>query len=136
MQTVNKLNTLTKKVEYCLERFTETRNSDIDLFTRLCESFFPPFERPLYSWRDLASAMHRVPNLDHIARARRKVIEINGYKKYLPTDKSIAMARGLNEAVWIDYAKQNNIPLDQIQVTPLLKPDDENHISNKAVSWL
>lgn len=56
--TILKLNKLTDRVEYCLKNFQETRNSDIDLFARLCETFYPPFERPLYNWRDLAYAMH------------------------------------------------------------------------------
>jgi len=71
MISVQKLNTITQRVEYCLERFNETRNSDIDLFARLCENFYPPFERPLYNWRDLAHAMHSVPSLDHIAMHQR-----------------------------------------------------------------
>lgn len=108
--TVKKLTTLHNKVEYCLDRYPETRNSDIDLFARLCENFYPPFERALHNWRDLASAMHSVPSLDHIARVRRKVIEQHEYKKYLPTERYIAEARGYNKAVWEAYARLNNIP--------------------------
>lgn len=105
--TYQKLNKLTDRVEYCLSKYPETRDSDIDLFARLCERFYPPFERPLYNWRDLAQAMHIVPSMDHIARLRRAVIMRNKYKKYLPTRFSIAEARKINKEVWTDYAVNN-----------------------------
>ena len=105
MITYQKLQNLHQRVEYCLDRFQEARNSDIDLFARLCENFYPPFERPLYNWRDLAGAMHSVPSLDHIARVRRKVVEENGYKKYLPTDIGIALHRGYDRKTWYEYAR-------------------------------
>lgn len=107
MIDVPKLNKLTDRVEYCLERYPESRNSDIELFARLCERFYPPFERPLYNWSDLAYAMHQVPSMDHIARMRRKVIERNGYKKYLPTEVGIALHRGIARKVWEQYAKES-----------------------------
>lgn len=111
MITSKKLNTIDQRVEYCLENYPETRNSDIELFARLCERFYPPFEKPLYNWRDLAATMHQVPSLDHIARCRRRVIQRNNYKKYLPTVKEIAIARGIQQSVWQDYAmgKKDNV---------------------------
>lgn len=114
--TVKKLQTLEAKVEHCLERYVEARNSDIDLFAKVCENFYPPFERGLYNWRDLAGAMHQVPSLDHIARCRRKVIQRHQYKKYLPSVHSIAIHRGLNESVWKQYAVQNKIPISNPNV--------------------
>jgi len=108
--TTRKLNKLRDRVEYCLERYPETRNSDIDLFTRLCERFYPPFERPLYNWQDLATTMHQVPSLDHIARLRRKIIQQHDYAKYLPTVRAIALNRGIAEDIWHNYAKENKLP--------------------------
>lgn len=110
MLTTQKLTTIHNKVKYCLERYPEARNSDIDLFARLCENFYPPFERPIYNWRDLAGAMHSVPSLDHIARCRRKVVQDAKYTNYLPTDLHIALNRGYNRKVWSAYATLNNIP--------------------------
>ncbi len=107
--TVKKLTTLTNRIEYCLERYPHTRNSDIDLFASVCENFYPPFERPLYNYRDLAGAMHQLPSLDHVARLRRNIIRKNNYKKYLPTNPNIAIFRGISEQIWRIYAKANNI---------------------------
>lgn len=112
--TVNKLQSIQQKVEHCLDKYPETRNSDIDLYARLCENFYPPFERPIYNWRDLAYAMHSVVSLDHVARCRRKVIRKYNYTRYLPTDRGIALHRGYNEQVWRDYAVANNIDLGSV----------------------
>lgn len=104
-----KLNTLHARVEYCLERFDETRNSDSTLLIRLAENFYPPLNKYLYSWREVGDALHLLPSLDHIARVRRKVVRENGYKKYLPTDKRIAEARKINETKWKAYAVAHNL---------------------------
>jgi hypothetical protein len=128
MITQRKLTTLHHKVDYCLDRFPETRNSDIDLFARLCENFYPPFEHAIYNWRDLAGAMHSVPSLDHIARVRRKVIQENRYLKYLPTDKGIALHRGYSQKVWNEYARLHNIPEPLTERNIPIEFDDEgNH---------
>lgn len=111
--TVNKLQTLENKVEYCLAKYIDAKNSDIDLFARLCENFYPPFESAIYTWRDLAGAMHAVPSMDHIARVRRRLIRRHHYKKYLPTVKGIALHRGLNAKVWHEYALNNDIQLEE-----------------------
>lgn len=109
MITTQKLKNVEQKVAYILENYLETRNSDIELFAKYCERFYPPFERPIYNWRDLAGAMYQVTNFDHISRCRRKAIERSNYKKWLPTDKNVAMNRGYSEEVWREYAKENNI---------------------------
>ncbi len=130
--SVRKLQTLEHKVEYCLERYTDAKNSDIDLFARVCENFYPPFESAIYNWRDLAGAMHAVPSLDHIARVRRKIIRKHGYRKYLPTELGIALHRGLNEKVWREYATTNNItnPADHASNIPVGYNDDGEYIGN------
>jgi hypothetical protein len=132
--TVHKLQTIHQKVKYCLERYPETRNSDIDLFARLCENFYPPFERPLYGWRDLAGAMHSVPSLDHIARCRRKVIQESNYKKYLPTDEYIALGRGYARNTWKQYAISHNIPeLPKASNIPIGYNDDGQYIGQADI---
>jgi len=108
--TVQKLNNLTQRVEFILDRYPETRNSDLELQAQVCIQFYPPFESAIYNWRDFVSVMRSLPTLDFIARARRKVIQKNDYKKYLPTIKEVAIARGINEAVWTEYAQQSDIP--------------------------
>lgn len=113
--TVQKLNTLTQRVEHILDRYPITRNSDLELQAQVCLQFWPPFESAIYNWRDFVSVMRSLPNLDHIARARRKVIQKSGYTKYLPTVREIALARGYNEKVWEEYARQENIPTSKVQ---------------------
>lgn len=109
--TVQKLNNLSQRVEHILNRYPNTRNSDLELQSTLCESFCPPFERAIYNWRDYVTVMRSLPTLDQIARARRKVIQRSGYKKYLPTIKEVAINRGYAESIWYEYAKQENIAL-------------------------
>ena len=109
--TVQKLNNLTQKVEYCLDRYPNTRNSDLELMAKLCESFYPPWESAIYNWRDFVTVMRTLPTLDHIARARRKVVEKSGYTKYMPTIIEVAQPRGYNEEIWREYARQHNIAM-------------------------
>ena len=107
--TVQKLNNLTQRVEFVLERYPETRNSDLELQAQVCIQFYPPFETAIYNWRDFVSVMRSLPTLDHIARARRKVIQKSDYKKYLPTIREVAIARGINEKIWEEYGRQKTI---------------------------
>lgn len=109
MINTESLSKLHQKVKYCLRLFPETRNSDIELFARLCENFFPPFQMPLYNWRDVAYTLHQVPSLDHIARCRRKVVQESEYKEFLPTVKAIALARGYSQKQWVDYAHSHGL---------------------------
>jgi len=120
------LQTLEQKIQYCLERYIEARNSDIDLFVRLCENFYPPFESAIFTWRDLAGAMHSVPSMDHIARVRRRVISKNHHKKWLPTVKGIAQHRQINEEVWREYAKLNDIKEPYASNIPVGYDDEGN----------
>lgn len=108
--TVQKLNNLNQRVEFVLERYPETRNSDLELQAQVCIQFYPPFETAIYNWRDFVSVMRSLPSLDHIARARRKVIRRNNYEKYLPTVQEVAMARKYNEEVWREYMARENLP--------------------------
>lgn len=105
--TIKTLNTLTSRIEFILEKYPETRNSDLELMARLCIEFYPKFDRPIYNWGDFVSIMRQLPTLDHVARARRKVIQNHNYTKYLPTSYEVAKARGVNEDQWRAYSRQN-----------------------------
>jgi hypothetical protein len=52
-----------------------------------------------------------------VARARRKVIEVNEYQKYLPNSYQVAEARGYDKAVWHEFAKQNDLPTSQSELS-------------------
>lgn len=103
---IEKLNTLTKRVEHVLRSNPETRNNDIELQAAVLMTFYPPLERPIYNWMDYASVMKYIPSLDHIARARRKVIGRKGNEYLLPTNPNVALARGFSEAQWQQWAAQ------------------------------
>lgn len=124
MESVQRLNNLTQRVEYTLQKYPNTRNSDLELQAQLCTQFYPPMESPIWNWRDFVSVMRSLPTLDHIARARRKVIQQHKYKKYLPTDPMIAKARGINEEVWIEYSKQDYITTGIKAITGSNYPPD------------
>lgn len=105
--TYQKLKTLMDKVEYCLDKYKETRDSDIELYARMCENFYPPLERPLYNWRDLAYAMHQVVALESVTSLRRQIIRKHHYTKYLPTSAAIARYRQVNYETWLHFARNN-----------------------------
>lgn len=113
MESITRLNSLTQKVEYILQRYPATRNSDIELQAQLCTQFYPPIESPIWNWRDFVSVMRSLPTLDHIARARRKVIQNHKYTKYLPTSREVAETRRINMAVWEQYGRQSAQVMDR-----------------------
>lgn len=109
MITIKKLNTLTQRIEYVLDKEPMARDSDLYLQATLCEWFMPPFERPITNWTEYVNIMRTLPSLDHIARARRIVIQKHNYTKYLPTNEEVAKARKIAEDVWLAYTRQQNI---------------------------
>lgn len=127
MESIQRLNNLTQRVEYILSKYPNTRNSDLELQAQLCTQFYPPMESPIWNWRDFVSVMRSLPTLDHIARARRKVIQQHKYTKYLPTDPAIAAARKINEDVWLEYARQERIQT-QAAVSANYPPDIQNKL--------
>ena len=115
MYTVQKLNNDQRRVEYILEHYPSTRDSDVELFTMYCMNFYPQFEKPIFNYVDLANVMRNVISYDHVARCRRQAIQDSKYTKWLPTNPEIARRRKINYEVWKKYAIQNNIPIiDQI----------------------
>lgn len=102
------MTSLSGRVEYILQNYPNTRNSDLELQAALANYFYPPLEYSINNWRDIVIAMSNIPGLDHIARVRRKVIEVHQYQKYLPTHPDVAKARKIDEKVWKAYARKNN----------------------------
>lgn len=128
MLTVKKLNTLTQRVEYVLAKSPKTRDSDLLLQATLCEWFMPPFERPITTWYDYVLVMRSLPSLDHIARARRKVIENHKYTKYLPTTEAVAQARKISEVVWLTYIEMQKKMSQNTATAANYPPDVQNKL--------
>lgn len=91
---------LNEKVEYCLEYYPETRNSDIELTTRIWKEFHKSYLFDLGS-KELyvkVKDLFELPREDNIKRVRAKIQ--NDDKKWLPTDWKIAKKRGILEGEW------------------------------------
>ncbi|MCK4454465.1 hypothetical protein KAU51_03985 [Candidatus Parcubacteria bacterium] len=91
---------LKAKVEYILQEFPDTRNSDIELMITIIERYYSNWiEGDEYI---KLSDLHQLPREDHIKRIRAK---FNSVGKYLPTEWEVAKARRINEEVWREAMK-------------------------------
>lgn len=81
------------KVEHCLKEFPNTRNSDTELYIKICQVFFG-----VGNYIHV-SEMTRLPNFEGVIRWRRK---FNEKKKYVPTDWQVAKKRQWAENEWKD----------------------------------
>ena len=92
------------KVEYILEEFSETRNSDIELMIKIIKFYYPNYIYETHCGNKAVclSALHDLPREDHIKRIRAK---FNSVGKYLPTEWEVAKARRINEEVWREAMK-------------------------------
>jgi len=94
------------KVEHCLAKYPDTRNSDI-LLTRAVwweyhnSSIFEHNGRKAVHLDDLMD----LPREDHIKRLRAKLNEAG---KYLPTDEKVIKQRRLLEKVWHQEMSPSN----------------------------
>lgn len=84
--------TLESKVEYVLQNYPNTRNSDIELTIKIWEVYHNVHESILV--RDLFS----LPREDNIKRIRARLQ--NDQHKYLPTSEAIARKRKMNIQAW------------------------------------
>lgn len=105
--TMFKLTTTTGRVEKVLAEYPFTRDSDIELFGKVCELFYPPMERSIHNYRDFTAVLRQLPDMNQISRSRRKVITKHKYKKYLPNSWFVAQARKINQEVYEEYARLN-----------------------------
>ena len=91
MTIVEDLKKVKDQVEHILKTFPYTRNSDKDLFAKLCEEFYGVGSR--ISWAEFFD----LPNYESIRRSRQL---LQAKKLYPPTDPKIALARGWLEEEW------------------------------------
>ena len=100
MADIRKFKKLKSEVQYCLNRWKITRNSDIQLMIKVWLSFYDKkcylAEQSGVSFDDLSM----LPQIDVISRARRK---FNHKGEYLPTMKKIAEQRRINAKIWQKY---------------------------------
>ena len=91
---------LKAQVEYCLDTFPETRNSDIALTLAIWRQYFPTRIRKGASGEEgvWLKDLYDLPREDNVKRVRAKFQ--NEQNLYLPTDWKVAKQRKINEDKW------------------------------------
>jgi len=90
---------LFKKVEHCLEKYEETRNSDITLTIKLWVIFYRDFL--VFSGSEVfirLNSLWDLPREDHIKRDRARIQHEEG--RFLPTIEEVRKLRGIEEEKW------------------------------------
>lgn len=98
---------LKEKVEYCLEKHPDTRNSDIRLTNSIWVEYYSDKllkdDKGRYMVRLLD--LYDLPTEDHVKRIR-AVIQ-NDEHKFLPTDEKVRRQRKIAEETWREYLGYN-----------------------------
>lgn len=98
------IQTLKTKVEICLEKFPETRNSDVELTIRVWRVFHKDkLNANFVHLNDLFA----LPREDTIKRIRAQIQ--NRDQRFLPTAWEVAKKRKINQEVW-ERAMAANVP--------------------------
>ena len=117
------IKTLKHQVEHCLKFWPETRNSDIELTTRIWKEYYAkyliPGDRLLLNGVPISEAVELkklfiLPREDNVKRAR--AYWQNTKKMYPPTDPRIAKKRGMLEDDWrvaMGYPTKESTGTDQ-----------------------
>jgi hypothetical protein len=106
-------NEVKRMVESCLQRFPETRNSDVKLTIKIWEEYFP--QRIFKSERGMPAIelynLFDLPREDNVKRIRAK---FNEFGKYLPTSWEVAKQRQIEEGVWREYIRK--FPIEEVNM--------------------
>ena len=98
---------LKDKILYCLERYPETRNSDIKLTNAVWYTYY---EKYLIKVDDQLAVkltdLYELPREDDVKRIRAKIQ--NDENKFLPTDEAVRKQRRINETKWRNYLGYND----------------------------
>lgn len=92
-QAVHEIETTKEKVRYVLEKDIRARNDDTWLIYKVCSlitKVYIPYED-----------FKKLPSFETITRIRRYFQ--NNLKTYMPSDKTIALKRGIKEYEYIKY---------------------------------
>ena len=93
------IKTLKEQVKYVLEHNAETRNSDITLTIEVWKTFQPYLIGFNGQQRYIAlEALYDLPREDNIKRIRAHFQNVK--KRFLPTELSVALKRGITEDEW------------------------------------
>lgn len=125
-----KVNTLRGQVEYCLEKFPESRDDDTRLLAEVLANFYPFPDKMLENWYEVAHMIKIAPSLDEIAKKRRDAIEGKIYKKWLPNSYLVAERRGIDKAIYKKYARKNNLPTNKEELDKLIQANSLYMASN------
>ena len=101
-KTLRDIKALYNQVEYCLEHFPETRNSDTTLEIKLWETFYPEdaFKDGMIMFAP--DVLYMLPHGEEVSRIRRKIQ--NDEKRFIPTDEYVAVKRGWKAEEWRAFA--------------------------------
>ena len=109
---------LADKIEYCLNHYPETRNSDIALTIKIWEIFHARFivaNKGGVKWVKLAD-LYSLPREDNVKRIRAKIQSpkkfmrthsYNDLPRYLPTERTVRRKRKINEDTWKTFLSLN-----------------------------
>lgn len=100
------IHTLTDYVLYCLKEFPASRNSDKLLTWKIWETFFWVRDKIDFN------KFMELPTEDAVKRLRAKIQ--NEDKKFLPTNKEVAIQRGWKENEWLEALGYK--PKDQLDM--------------------
>lgn len=99
---MSRQNTIEKKVRAILAKDEQSRNDDI----RLTQMYWWNYHRDVMQMVDgkpyvALEDLHKLTSQDGIKRVRAKIQ--NDLKEYLPTNKAVAIKRGMSEVEWRQY---------------------------------
>lgn len=102
------------QIVQCLQRFPNTRDSDVDLTIMVWITFWGQYIKLVSGIHSVAlEDLHRIPREDHIKRLRAKIQNEEG--RYMPTRWEVAKARHIEENKWREALGYNKIQTPQVE---------------------
>lgn len=106
------LETLKGQVEFCLDKYPETRDSDITLLIKVWNQFYTEYINDDGTIH--LKSLYLIPKEDGIKRIRAKFQ--NEEKKYLPTNWEVASERGIKRFEWENFlGYKTHMNRDQVE---------------------
>jgi hypothetical protein len=95
------------KIEHCLKKYPDTRNSDVKLTNAVWIEFHNN-KIKLIDGKNYVALMdlYDMPRQDDVKRLRAKIQ--NEENKYLPTSLEVVKQRKINEEKWRNYMSPSN----------------------------
>lgn len=129
---MRKSNKTINQVETILQKYPQTRDDDVLLWSTLVADYYPLPERIPVNWYEVATIIARTPSMDYIAKCRRNIIEKYKFKKFLPTTSSIASFRGIDKVLYERYAKANP---SEVEIEPIVS-NYPSHLTPSEIDQL